>query len=105
LRERIFHGVRAIRLNPVDEGRMHGRGGILAHTYMLGSDGQTNGCVAFRNYPEFLDAFRKGEVTRLAVVDRLESPPGKLVAGQLPKHVKELLKATDRSQYAAAGDH
>jgi hypothetical protein len=106
LRERIFHGVRAIRLNPVDDGRMHGRAGILAHSYMLGPNGQSNGCVVFRNYPEFLDAFRKGEVTRIAVVDRLESPPGKLVAGQLPEPVKALIKATDRSrQYAAAGDH
>jgi Tlde1 domain len=105
LRERIFHGVRAIRLNPVDEGRMHGRDGILAHSYMLGQNGQSNGCVAFRNYPEFLDAFRKGEVTRLAVVDRLQSPPGKLAAGQLPEPVRELMKATERSrQYAAAGD-
>ena len=106
LRERIFHGVRAIRLNPVDAGRMHGRGGILAHSYMLGSDGQSNGCVAFRTYPEFLDAFLKGEVARLAVVDHLESPPGRLTVGQLPEHVRELMKATDRSpQYAAAGDH
>ncbi len=106
LREGIFHGVRAIRLNPVDDGRMYGRGGILAHTYMLGANGQSNGCVAFRNYPEFLDAFRKGEVSRLAVVDHLESPPGKLAAGQLPERVRELMKATDRSrQYAAAGDH
>ena len=104
LRERIFHGVRAIRLNPVDDGRMHGRDGILAHSYMLGSNGQSNGCVAFRTYPEFLDAFRKGEVTRLAVVDHLESPPGNLAAGQLPEPVKELMKATDRNrQYAAAG--
>ena len=106
LRERIFHGVRAIRLNPVDDGRMYGRGGILAHSYMLGPNGQSNGCVVFRNYPEFLDAFLKGEVTRLAVVDRLESPPGKLAAGQLPEAVRELMKATDRSrQYAAADDH
>jgi hypothetical protein len=105
LRERIFHGVRAIRLNPVDEARMHGRGGILAHTYMLGSDGQSNGCVAFRDYPQFLNAFRNGEVARLAVVDRLESPPGRLAAGQLPEPVRELMKATDRSrQYAAASD-
>jgi hypothetical protein len=105
LRERIFHGVRAIRLNPVDDGRMHGRGGILAHSYMLGSNGQSNGCVAFRNYPEFLDAYLKGEVARLAVVDRLENPPGKLAAGQLPEPVRELMKATDRTrQYAAAGD-
>ena len=103
-RERLFHGVRAIRLNPVDEVRMHGRDGILAHSYMLGGNGQSNGCVSFRNYPEFLDAFRSGEVARLAVVDRLESPPGKLAAGQLPQPVRELMKSTDRSrQYAAAG--
>ncbi len=105
LRERIFHGVRAIRLKPVDDGRMHGRDGILAHTYMLGSNGQSNGCVAFRNYPEFLDAFQKGEITRLAVVDRLASPPGKLTEGHLPEPVRELMKATERSrQYASAGD-
>jgi hypothetical protein len=30
LRERLFHGVRAIRLNPVDGSRMYGRAGILA---------------------------------------------------------------------------
>jgi hypothetical protein len=72
---------------------------------MLGSNGQSNGCVSFRNYPEFLDAFQKGQVTRLAVVDHLESPPGKLAAGQLPEPVKELMKATDSSRkYAAAGD-
>jgi hypothetical protein len=104
LRERIFHGVRAIRLNPVDEERMHGRDGILAHTYMLGGNGQSNGCVAFRNYSEFLDAFTKGEITRLAVVDRLETPPGKLAAGQLPAPVKEMMKATERRQYAAADE-
>jgi hypothetical protein len=84
---------------------MHGRDGILAHTYMLGSNGQSNGCVSFSNYPEFLNAFLRGEVTRLAVVERLESPPGRLAAGQLPDTVKDLLKSTDRNrQYAAAGD-
>jgi hypothetical protein len=51
LREQLFHGVRAIRLNPVDGNRMHGRDGILAHTYMLGPNGQSNGCVSFSNYP------------------------------------------------------
>ncbi len=105
LREQLFHGVRAIRLNPVDGSRMYGRAGILAHTYMLGPNGQSNGCVSFSNYPEFLNAFLRGEVTRLAVVERLESPPGRLAAGQLPSTVKDLLKATDRGrQYAAAGD-
>jgi hypothetical protein len=104
-RERPFHGVRAIRLNPVDKGRMFGRGGILAHTYMLGPNGQSNGCVSFKNYPDFLNAFQKGEFTRLAVVERLERPPGRLAAGQLPQPVKELMKSTDRNrQYAAAGD-
>ena len=61
--------------------------------------------MSFSNYPEFLNAFLKGEVTRIAVVERLESPPGRLAAGQLPDTVKDLLKSTDRSrQYAAAGD-
>jgi hypothetical protein len=84
---------------------MYGRAGILAHSYMLGPNGQSNGCVSFSNYPEFLNAFLKGEVTRLAVVERLESPPGKLAAGQLPDPVRDLLKATGSRQYAAAGNH
>jgi hypothetical protein len=103
-RERLFHGVRAIRLNPIDKARMYGRGGILAHTYMLGSNGQSNGCVSFRNYPEFLNAFQKGEVTRLAVVEHLGSPPTTLAAGRLPEPVKELMNTTDRSRYAAASN-
>ncbi len=107
LRERLFHGVRALRLTPADERRMHGRDGILAHSYLLGPKGQSHGCVAFRNYPEFLNAFLKGEVTRLVVVERLDGPPGpKLASGQLPDAVKDLLKASERSrQYAAAGSH
>jgi hypothetical protein len=96
LRERMFHGVRTIRLNPADGSRMYGRAGILAHSYMLGPNGQSNGCVSFSNYPEFLNAFLKGEVTRLAVVERLESPPGKLATGQLPDPIRDPLKATDR---------
>jgi type VI secretion system (T6SS) effector TldE1-like protein len=105
LRERMFHGVRTIRLNPVDGSRMYGRAGILAHSYMLGPNGQSNGCVSFSNYPEFLNAFLKGEVTRLAVVERLESPPGKLATGQLPDPIRDPLKATDSRQYAAAANH
>src|SRR6516165_6901291 len=41
----MFHGVRAIRLSPIDGSRMYGRAGILAHPYMLGANGQSNGCV------------------------------------------------------------
>jgi hypothetical protein len=105
LRERLFHGVRAIRLNPVDGGRMYGRDGILAHSYMLGANGQSNGCVSFSNYPEFLNAYLRGEVTRLAVVEGLPNPPYRLAAGQLPQPVKDMMKTADRTrQYAAAGD-
>ncbi|MER2268974.1 tlde1 domain-containing protein [Methylobacterium oxalidis] len=68
-RERLFHGVRAIRLNPVGgSAAIHGRDGILAHTYMLGPSGASNGCVVFRNYDRFLQAFLRGEVRRLVVV-------------------------------------
>jgi hypothetical protein len=76
LREGLFHGVRAIRLVPVDDAKMFGRDGILAHTYMLGPNGQSNGCVSFRNYPAFLNAFLKGQVDRLVVVDHLATTAG-----------------------------
>ena len=52
-------------------------------------------------YPEFLNAFLKGE-TRLVVVERLESPPGKFAAGQLPDRGRDELKADSSFQYAAA---
>jgi len=68
LRSEPFHGVRAIRLNPVGEGNMFGRDGMLAHTYMLGPSGQSFGCVSFRDYHAFLQAFLEGEVNRLIVV-------------------------------------
>jgi Tlde1 domain len=102
LREQLFHGVRAIRLNPVDGSRMYGRAGILAHSYMLGPNGQSNGCVSLSDYPEFLNAFLRGEVTRLVVVERLEGPPGKFAAGQLPDRGRDELKADRSFQYAAA---
>jgi len=71
-RESPFHGVQALRLVPVDEAKVFGRVGLLAHTYMLGSNGQSNGCVSFRNYDAFLRAYRNGEIRRLAVVSRLD---------------------------------
>jgi hypothetical protein len=75
LREELFHGVRAIRLIPTDSSKMYGRDGILAHSYLLGPNGQSNGCVSFSDYPAFLDAFLRGDVTRLVVVQRLADPP------------------------------
>ena len=67
LRESLFHGVQALRLTPVS-GTTYGRGGLLAHTFMLGQRGDSNGCVSFRNYRAFLEAYRRGEVRELKVV-------------------------------------
>lgn len=72
LREQLFHGVQAIRLKPVDENKMFGRDGILAHTYMLGPNGQSNGCVSFKDYDKFLNAYLDGHVDRLVVVTHLD---------------------------------
>jgi hypothetical protein len=49
---------------------MYGRDGILAHTYMLGANGQSNGCVSFSDYDAFLQAYLRGEVTRIVVVEQ-----------------------------------
>jgi len=67
--------VRAIRLNPVADSKMYGRDGILAHTYMLGPSGQSFGCVSFRDYQKFLQAFLRGDIDRLVVVPHLEDQP------------------------------
>ncbi|SED20991.1 Protein of unknown function [Rhizobiales bacterium GAS188] len=75
LRRELFHGVAALRLNPVGGGEMFGRTGILAHTYMLGPRGDSNGCVSFKDYARFLRAFQSGEVSRLVVVTRLAAAP------------------------------
>jgi hypothetical protein len=75
LRESLFHGVQAIRLNPTDEKAMFGRAGILAHSYLLGPNGQSNGCISFRDYQKFLNAYLRGEVDRIVVVVRLDKPP------------------------------
>jgi hypothetical protein len=71
MREQLFHDVRALRLNPVGSDHMFGRDGILAHSYMLGANGQSNGCVSFKDYPAFLHAYLRGEVDRLVVVAHL----------------------------------
>lgn len=67
-REQLFHGVAALRLLPAGGTDPFGRTGLLAHTYMLGPNGQSNGCVSFRNYAAFLRAYQAGEIRRLAVV-------------------------------------
>lgn len=70
-REKLFHGVRALRLIPVDSESTLGRSGLLVHSYMLGPNGDSNGCVSVKNYERFLKAYGDGEVTRLVVVPNL----------------------------------
>ena len=72
-REALFHGVPALRLNPIGgEDAIFGRSGLLAHTFMLGPNGDSNGCVSFRDYNAFLNAYRNQGIKRLAVVARVE---------------------------------
>jgi len=72
-REALFHGVPALRLTPVGgEDKIFGRAGLLAHTYMLGPNGDSNGCVSFKDYYAFLDAYRSKGIRRLAVLARVE---------------------------------
>jgi hypothetical protein len=74
-RESLFHGVQALRLNPIGGGFTFNRVGLLAHPYMLGPNGNSNGCVSFKTYDAFLRAFQSGEVKRLAVVAQWTGRP------------------------------
>jgi hypothetical protein len=72
-REALFHGVPALRLNPIGgEDKIFGRSGLLAHTYMLGPNGDSNGCVSFKDYYAFLNAYRNQGIKRLAVLAKVE---------------------------------
>jgi hypothetical protein len=71
-REKLFHGVAALRMTPVGENEMHGRTGLLVHSYLLGPNGDSNGCVSIKEYDRFLAAYHNGEVKRLVVVPSLK---------------------------------
>lgn len=71
LRDELFHGVRALRLIPQDSQKVFGRAGLLAHSFMLGPNGDSNGCVSFKNYDAFLQAYLDHKIKRLAVVTSL----------------------------------
>jgi hypothetical protein len=78
-RERQFHGVQALRMIPAEGSDTSGRSGLLAHSFMLGPNGDSNGCVSIRNYDRFLKAFTDGEINRLVVVPSLR---GGILASQ-----------------------
>jgi hypothetical protein len=72
-REAPFHGVSALRMTPIGgEEAIFGRSGLLAHSFMLGPNGDSNGCVSFRDYDAFLNAYRNQGIKRLAVVAKVE---------------------------------
>lgn len=79
MREARFHGVEAIRMTPENDDAMYNRDGILAHPYMLGPTGQSNGCISFKDYGKFLAAYKRGEVNRIVVVAQLDKPPASYV--------------------------
>jgi len=72
-REALFHGVPALRLTPIGgQDKIFNRDGLLAHTYMLGNRGDSNGCVSFKDYYAFLNAYRNQGIRRLAVLAKVE---------------------------------
>ena len=69
MREKRFHGVEAIRMLPVDGKNKFGRDGFLTHSYLLrGGRAESHGCVAFKDYNKFLNAFKQGKIKQLVVV-------------------------------------
>ena len=72
-REKLFHGVQAVRMIPTEGSDVSGRSGLLVHSFMLGPKGDLNGCVSIRDYDRFLKAYNDGEINRLVVVPSLSS--------------------------------
>lgn len=81
MREALFHGVAAIRLTPVQgSDAIFNRVGLLAHTYMLGKNGDSNGCISFKDYKRFLAAYKRGDIKQLVVVPRMNNKPASTLA-------------------------
>jgi hypothetical protein len=74
-RERLFHGVRALRMIPADGSDTLGRAGLLVHSFMLGPNGDSNGCVSVRDFVRFRKAYDDGEINRLVVLPTLTAAP------------------------------
>lgn len=65
-------------MKPVGEGELFGRNGLLAHSYLLGPNGQSNGCVSFKDYDAFLKAYHSGDIKRLVVVKSIRDDTTRL---------------------------
>jgi hypothetical protein len=82
-REKPFHGVRALRMKPVGGGNMYGRDGILAHSFLLGEAGASNGCISVRDYDKFLQAYEDGKFDRIIVLRNADEPgPSQVASNQ-----------------------
>lgn len=68
-REAPFHGVRALRMHPVGgAAAIFNRNGLLTHSYLRGPSGASSGCISFRNYDRFLQAYLRGDIRRVVVI-------------------------------------
>ncbi len=81
-REKDFHGVAALRMTPIDGSDISGRSGLLVHSFMLGPNGDSNGCISVKDYDRFLKAFNDGQFNRIAVVPSLKIVAETLLAAQ-----------------------
>ena len=72
-RESMFHGVAALRMTPVDGSDVSGRSGLLVHSFMLGPNGDSNGCISVKDYDRFLKAYNDGQFSHIAVVTSVKA--------------------------------
>lgn len=82
-REKPFHGVRALRMKPVGNGNMYGRDGFLTHSFLLGTNGESNGCISLRDYDKFLQAYEDGKFNQIIVLRSADEPgPSQVASNQ-----------------------
>ena len=72
-RESMFHGVAALRMIPAEGSDISGRSGLLVHSFMLGPNGDSNGCISVKDYDRFLRAFNDGQFSHIAVVTSVKA--------------------------------
>jgi hypothetical protein len=79
-REREFHGVAALRMTVADGTDINGRSGLLVHSFMLGPNGDSNGCISVKEFDRFRRAYDDGQFTHIAVVNSLKQVAETLAA-------------------------
>jgi hypothetical protein len=72
-REKDFHGVAALRMTPAEGSDIGGRSGLLVHSYMLGPNGDSNGCISIRDFDRFRKAYDDGQFSHIAVVPSVKA--------------------------------